>query len=72
MLKILVGVSMIALAVPAFAQKVYDNNNTLIGPLVITGGPVVSGPGPERALPFSPGKIRMSWGPNHTARRVTS
>jgi hypothetical protein len=45
MLKILAGVSMIALVAPAFSQKVYDNNNAMIGPLVSTAGPVVSGPG---------------------------
>jgi hypothetical protein len=50
MLKILAGVSVIALVAPTFAQKVYDNNNTVIGPLVSTAGPVVSGPGPGLAI----------------------
>src|ERR1700759_2707122 len=50
MLKILAGVSVIALVAPTFAQKVYDNNNTVIGPLVSTAGPVVSGPGPGLAM----------------------
>jgi hypothetical protein len=34
MLKLLAGISMIALAVPAVAQNIYDSNNTMVGPLV--------------------------------------
>jgi hypothetical protein len=36
MLKLLAGISMIALAVPAVAQNIYDSNNTLVGPLAST------------------------------------
>lgn len=50
MLKMLAGLSMMALAAPAFGQKVYDANNTVIGPLVGTAGSGFSRAGPGLAI----------------------